>query len=449
MSLNQLLLPIEHSEPESDQQLRVYRDRLDAVLASDLDFHGQYRWNAVHNFHSFPAKFPPQLPRKFIEALTHPGDVVLDPMMGSGTTLLEAYLSDRLPVGFDIDPLALLLCQVKMTPLPIDEVTTRGLAILTEARRMVKHYPHDLTAELVRRFDPNTKKFIDYWFPEQSQIELLALVLGIESITEEPIRNFLSLSLSAIIITKAGGISYARDLAHTRPHKVDNLTLKSAIGAFEKRLRQNIDSISQLPVRKYRASVTFGDAQQIPLAKNSVDLIVTSPPYASNAIDYMRAHKFSLIWLGHSIDDLSKRRKEYVGGEALDAVQFETLPPRTENIITDLAANDQKKSRVLHRYYSEMTRVLDRMFAVLKPGKSAILVVGTSTFRGKDPLVQECLAEIGETIGFEVASIATRKLDRNRRMLPARHNGEKTSQIEVRMHEEYVIGYYKPLTSSS
>ena len=78
-----------------------------AVLAEDLEFHGMRTAYATHNLHSFPAKFPPQLPRKFILSLTEPGDTVLDPMAGSGTTLLEARLAGRHAIGFDIDPLAL------------------------------------------------------------------------------------------------------------------------------------------------------------------------------------------------------------------------------------------------------------------------------------------------------------------------------------------------------
>ena len=64
----------------------------------------------------------------------------------------------------------------------------------------------------------------------------------------------------------------------------------------------------------------------LPLEDASVDLIITSPPYASNAIDYMRAHKFSLVWLGYPIDNLSKKRKEYIGGEMLKDVSYEKLP---------------------------------------------------------------------------------------------------------------------------
>ena len=92
MSLQQLELPI--TPRSSIQRLGIsYQERLRVLLSGDLDFHGKSSAYASHNFHAFPAKFPPKLPKKFIEGLTEPGDVVLDPMMGSGTTILEAFLT--------------------------------------------------------------------------------------------------------------------------------------------------------------------------------------------------------------------------------------------------------------------------------------------------------------------------------------------------------------------
>ena len=64
------------------------RDRLMALLEGELNFHGESTGYASHDLHAFAAKFPPQLPRAFIRGLTAPGNVVLDPMMGSGTAIV-------------------------------------------------------------------------------------------------------------------------------------------------------------------------------------------------------------------------------------------------------------------------------------------------------------------------------------------------------------------------
>lgn len=447
-----------------------YRERLIALLSQDLDFHEKDSGYASHNLHSFPAKFPPQLPRKFIDGLTEPGDLVLDPMMGSGTTALEAVLAGRRAVGFDIDPLAMLLTKVKTTPIDRAEATRAGKLVITHARLAIAHHGEELSASLANRWNPSTQRFVDYWFARQTQIELLALLTEIDRVHDPQIRAFLRLVFSSIIITKSGGVSMALDLAHTRPHrakvvlnragevvheqdlskvspkraKILTKTLRRPLEEFGKRLHHSVRSLLLPSADVLPVHLSFGDAQWLALDDSSIDLIVTSPPYASNAIDYMRAHKFSLVWLGYPVGDLSDKRKEYIGGEAVSEFDFVPLPDRTSALVDAVSELDEKKGLVLHRYYSEMTRVLGEMYRVLKPGRAALVVVGSSTMRGKDTETEKCLADIGKAIGFEVPKIGIRHLDRNRRMMPAGMKVNRKSQIQQRMHEEYVIGFYRP-----
>ncbi|MFQ5709385.1 MAG: DNA methyltransferase [bacterium] len=447
----------------------TYPETLVKLLTDDLDFHNQSSNYATHNFHSFPAKFPPQLPSKFILSLTKEGDVVLDPMMGSGTTVLEAFLTGRHAIGFDIDPLAVMIAKVKTTNAKPNELMKHCKSILRNARNQLEHEQEYLQKELTNRWDSKSKQFIDYWFVAETQLELMALLAQIENIEDEKTRTFFELAFSATIITKTGGVSLALDLAHTRPHKakvvihrdgtvilgnefeedesprIKILTknLRPTLDEFEKRCLQNIKGLVSSALGKVEPKIEFGDAQNLPLDDESVDLIVTSPPYASNAIDYMRAHKFSLIWLGYSIDELSLKRKDYIGGEDTMNVEFEGLPRTTSEIVSEISNLDEKRGKVLRRYYSEMQRVLKEMYRVLRPNKAAIVVVGNSTMRGRDTQTQNCLAEIGQGIGFEVPKIGIRRLDRNKRMLPAGANIDASSQIQQRMHLEYVIGFYK------
>src|SRR5688572_14484686 len=82
------------------------------------------RQRAAHSLHeiSYRACFKPQLPRFFIEQLTRAGDVVYDPFMGRGTTLLEAALMDRVAYGCDINPLSRMLCEPRLDPPTLKEV---------------------------------------------------------------------------------------------------------------------------------------------------------------------------------------------------------------------------------------------------------------------------------------------------------------------------------------
>jgi hypothetical protein len=206
-----------------------YRERFRVLLSSDLNFHGKSSAYASHNFHAFPAKFPPQLPRKFIEGLTEPGDVVLDPMVGSGTTIVEAFLAGRRAIGFDIDPMALRLCKVKVTPLALEETARVGKQVLHRAQESWRQDGTDLRQRLDARFEEVERKFLDYWFLPSTQLELMALIREIERVQDSNIREFLELAFSAVIITKSGGVSMARDLAHTRPHRVQDKTPRSAL----------------------------------------------------------------------------------------------------------------------------------------------------------------------------------------------------------------------------
>lgn len=467
--MHQLSLPIDEQRRVSGQ---TYYERLVALLAADLDFHEQNGRYASHNFHAFPAKFPAWLPRTFITELTEPGATVLDPMSGSGTTILEAFLLGRRSIGFDIDPLALRIIQAKVTPLEAREALHLMHGLVKRARSAVETRRTALQERLNRRWDEATRQFVDYWFAQETQIELIALLEEIEAITDAPARAFFELAFSAIIITKSGGVSLALDLAHTRPHRakrvldkdgavridetnaaeshrIKNVTkiLRSAFDEFEKRALLNIRGLPPADNAQIPPAIQFGNAQALPLDNNVIDLIVTSPPYASNAIDYMRAHKFALVWLGHPIAELSNVRQAYIGGDAISNHEFEALPATPADIVAAITRVDPKKGRVLHRYYSEMSRTLREMLRVLKPGKAAIVVVGSSVMRNIDTNTAECLAAIGRAIGFEVPRIGVRRLDRDRRMMPAGAVRNHESQIQQRMHEEYVIGFYKPEAS--
>lgn len=438
-----LTVPSTQSEATSSNPIGT-RQKLCELLAMDLGFHDECSSHNSHDFHAFPAKFPPQLPKLFIDHLTHPGDLVLDPMMGSGTTILESFMADRRSVGIDIDPLAVRLCRAKVTPLDSRVAHQAGQEVANRADWAMVWERATVEQELAKRFDPETREFVDYWFGSETQLELTALIREIERVQDPMVREFLELAFSAIIITKSGGVSLARDLAHTRPHRVKGKIPRPAIVEFKKRIAKNIKGLEGIARARGSVLLQFGSAEALPLANRTVDLLITSPPYASNAIDYMRAHKFSLVWLGRSLADLSLLRGRYIGGEKITRYEFVELPAFPMEIVQKLMTWDQKKGLALRRYYSEMTRILAESFRVLKPGKAAIIVVGSSMMRGIDTQTEVCLGEIGKSVGFDLVGIAERKLDRDRRMMPARSGPHRESQIEERMHEEYVVAFLKP-----
>lgn len=389
-------------------------------------------------------------------------------MGGSGTTLVEAQRLGRRAIGCDIDPLARLMAAVKLTPLDPVAALQAGRAVLRGARQDYVERRESLEGSLARRFDAPSRKFVDYWFLPERQLELVALLDRIDQLDpsdpvdsatasarsarrrsreaagpQEPLRDFLRVVVSSTIIAKSGGVSRARDLAHTRPHRVLTKKPRSTFAEFQKKLENNVGGLRQDDDRA-RATIHARPAQRTGVRAASVDLIVTSPPYANNAIDYMRAHKFTLVWLGFRITDSTDLRKRYIGHDARSSARNHDLPSSCRDTIEELALVDRRKAQALRRYFTEMGDVLAEMKRVLRPGRAAVIVVASSVLRGIDVMTHENLAAIGQHLGFDLAGLGVRQLDRDKWMMPARWGRKPASGIEKRMHDEYVIGLVKP-----
>ena len=433
-------LEINFNEPLEFEKLS-YDKRLDLLSKIDLSFIGKNGRIPLHNLHPFPAKFPPQLPSVFIELLTNKNDKVLDPMMGSSTTLIETLRLNRKAYGCDIDPLAILIAEAKLNFIEISEILKFGKDIVTRAYKNYCNNRSKIENELIHYFDDASFKFVNYWFTKETQLELYSLIKEINELTDERLQNFLRLIFSSIIIAKSGGVSLAVDLAHTRPHLLKDKKLPSAFEEFNKKLSTITKNVSLFKEAEFK--IFQADARDIPIENKSIDLIVTSPPYANNAIDYLRAHKFSLVWFGNTLKYISEIRNIFIGSNSSKNDGSTSLPKRCEKIINELKKKDNSKANSLNRYYNEMYEVIKEMHRVLKKNKTLVVVVATSNIKGVDSETHTCLSEIGILVGFKLIGINKRLLDRDRRMMPTRWNQNKNSQIESRMHEEYVIIFQK------
>ena len=434
--------------------------RLDTLLAADLAFQAPAREaHPLHALHPFAARFPHGLAGHFITALTRRGDTVLDPMCGSGITLLEGWQAGRSVIGVDLDPLARRQSMARTTALDHRGVRVAGDAMLERAARLYAGIgsPADPLATFRDGMGDATREFLDYWFFAETQQELAALVLAIRDESDPDLHNLLEVIFSSTIVTKSGGVSRARDLAHTRPHRVADKTPRRPIRLFASLLQRAVDAYAAVDADAAGESrIIAGDARSLPLPDNGVDLIVTSPPYA-NALDYMRAHKFSLAWLGEPIPSLTGLRAQYIGSESIGkesgsnhaSRSVAELPVSVQSVVDQLAAKDAPKSRVLRRYFVDMSAAIGEMARVLRPGAAAIIVVGPSTMRGVLIPTHQCLADLASQAGLDVVALAPRNLNRDRRMMPARNgpppaDGDAQTGIERRMHTEYVIGAVKP-----
>ena len=303
----------------------------------DLDFAKANTFYASHRMHSFSAKFPPQLADWMIKKYSKESDYVLDPMVGSGTTLVEATLLGRNAFGCDIDPLARLISKVKATPINPLTLSQDNIEFEMKLRDCFKELRSQRKKKSSRKYLEKLGVIIpefpnrDYWFlPEvQEELALLIFIMGQED--NKDYADFLHVVFSSIIITKGKtSVANVMDLAHSRPHYREPNEIPDVLEKFIAKLNKLARDLSgystSIKNSDISAKVIGVDATSIPIADNSIDLVFTSPPYV-NAIDYPRAHKFSIFWLpeylGINAVEYSQLSKEYIGTERVPKSECE------------------------------------------------------------------------------------------------------------------------------
>jgi DNA modification methylase len=381
--------------------------------------------------HPFPARMAPELALRHAKALA-PQSTVLDPMVGSGTTLRFAADHGHRGVGFDVDPLAVLMARVWTTPLDVAKLRQRGVdavaASTNDETRVLSAYPHSA----------DTDDFMTYWFAPQQRRELERLATVLRSM-RGPIANALRLALSRIIITKDRGASLARDVSHSRPHKVAEDSDYDVGRGF-------LRSVEQIAMRLERnpppggVSVNIGDARALPVKDAFVDAVITSPPYL-NAIDYLRGHRMALVWLGFGLDHLREVRGTSIGTErGISDADNRALAEQLATQMGDLEQLPAKQVRMVLRYVLDMLATMKEIARVLRDDGVATLVVGNSSIRGVFLSNDAAITACARHAGLRRTSRRERPLPPSRRYLPppGRASGR---QLEQRMRTEVILRF--------
>jgi len=366
---------------------------------------------------------------------------IFDPMSGSGTVARCAVEHGHRAIAIDADPLAVLMSRVwtanyqnKATLCLFEEVMDLAQKNYCENDRHLPWIDND----------PETDAFSRYWFGESQRRALRALAAAIHDLdpadahyTRSRSMDVVRIALSRLIITKEPKASLARDTSHSRPHRV---MLESAYDVFEglnasfKKLRE------QLSGQEFSGSATvhLGDARNVraQCANESVDLVVTSPPYL-NAIDYMRGHRLALIWFGYKVGDLRKIRATNIGSERgaiSDARPFSEIV----DSMVDRSLLNQRMQGMVNRYAEDVYYFMSEIRRVLRKNGSAVLVVGDSCLREVFISNSAAVEAAGKSVGLKLASLRVRELPVGSRYLPLPKDGNALSK---RMKTETVISF--------
>jgi DNA modification methylase len=345
----------------------------------DWDFR-THRQCGIDSLHWFPASFISQIPAILIAHLSDSGHVVADPFCGSGSVLVESVKLGRNGIGIDHNPLAYMITKAKVTYL-------EPRYCQETFQRLKKSLSEEATLPLIPSFPDR-----DRWFHPNTLRELGRIFYLVSTEPDSDMRNFLAVCFSAILkkcCTQRDHYTYVAD--NMFPKAGEALTYINAVSVYLQYLANALKSLEAFyreiqiqgedpRIMLSRCQVFREDARQLKsIARDTVDLIVTSPPYA-NVTDYTKGNRLSFYWL--QLGDFFELQKEEIG-----------------------ARWKRGRASALEDYLSDVEVCFDKIWQTMKKSAYLCLVLGqTSSVNNRRDLHREALTILEGKIGFTLLS---------------------------------------------
>lgn len=344
--------------------------------------------------HPYPAKFPVFTAEEYITKYSNVGDMVFDPFVGSGSSLLAATANNRFAVGTDINGIAVLISKFKLLNIDDNDIERLNIFLASVKRRMeLRSYG------LLWHYDS-----INHWFSD-SAIEALSCIKNeIHHFFNDDckLKIFCSLVLSTIINTVSKQESDTRYAAIEK----EWISHSFVIEKYESKFTQCLEIL-----KNCRRSTEHIDGSKVylhnskkceeVLPSESVDMIITSPPYP-NTYDYYLYHKHRMLWLD---EDFKYAMNEEIGSRR----EFSSLKKPKDNFTKDLL---------------DIFKSCD---TVLKNGSFIVIIIGDGKIQGEIYDSKENTVTICDKIGWKLVDYSFAELDKTSRSFQAsfRTNGKK------------------------
>jgi SAM-dependent methyltransferase len=391
---------------------------------------------AAHDWYRFVLSFPPHLVRDYIDKLrVQPGQCVLDPFCGTGTTLVECKKLGIASVGVEANPMAYFASSVKVDWRPDpDGLLTHACLVAEYARQELQ--ASGIQDDLLYTMRPSST---NGYGPLRSLSPEQAKLILTDSISPLPLHKTLvlrdcmrrhaepayqhheMLALSKALIGPVGNLHFGPEVG-VGSAKSDAAVIDSwldCVRAMASDLRElgNAADVS--------AVVHHADARQIAsvIEPDSIDVVITSPPYP-NEKDYTRTTRLESVVLGfiESKADLralkaglvrSNTRNVYKGDSDDEWV---AAHPEIQRIAEAIEARrlelgktsgfERLYGKVTKLYFGGMARHLADLRTVLRPGARLGYVVGDQASYLRVMIrTGELLADIAQALGYEVVGI--------------------------------------------
>lgn len=365
---------------------------------------------ATHYLHSYPAKLLPQIAHFFLAAsvLTKKSDTVLDPFGGTGTVALEALLSGCNTIYSDANPLARLIAQVKTKALPEDKLLECFEGVKTRYK-------------LARAGKPPSVVNLEYWYSASDIRALCRLRSAILAERNKPLRDFMLVTFSSVCRKVSNADPrFSVPVRRRDIEEVDVGSRSLVWEQFENQFSANVERFRGLrklgfksrarhcvgdDARDLRMPSNWDDLRTKRLPDSSVDLIITSPPYAG-AQKYIRASSLSLGWLGLAgSGDLRAFERRNIGREHLDLVEVQSLTTtglkHADELISTISHDNPRRAAIVATYLTEMKIALKEAVRTLRPGGHFVLVIGDNQVCGREFASSLYLTQILNELGLQ------------------------------------------------
>lgn len=386
-----------------------------------------------HNWYSFVLGYTPLFPAYMIhrEGITE-SHFVVDPFVGSGTTLIECKLRGIPSAGVDANDYFVDAARVKLNwSVDVNKVKQARDTLLESARQRFQHidfchnsndlrlpiHPISMSAkEYAAKHRPKLLK--ERYISDESftQAHIIKELIS-EQIHEEPVQRLFRLALASILVP-ISNVRYGPGFGVVRPRKnnVDVLKL------FTEKIDRMVADLATVTdkQRETRADVYLGDSRNLSdyFSPNSVDFMITSPPYPGDH-EYTKHSRLELLFMGYANDlaDIRRIKQRMIRGSTTNIYRHDDDSKYVRNFesiqaIVDVISRRLKEdgatsgfeklyTKLVWEYFGGMYRVLRNVHEILKPhGKITFLVSDSHAFKMVHIQTAKILAEIGKAIGY-------------------------------------------------
>jgi len=397
----------------------------------------------THCFHNYPAMMIPQVARRLIDMYSiNESDVLLDPFCGSGTVLVEAKIAGLNAYGIDLNPLACLLSRVKTNLLDISILQEKAIALLNESLRDQKK------VESNPDFAPIPDFFnIDYWFKPSISRHLSALRTKIFAIEDHNVREFFLVAFSETVRE----VSYTRN-SEFKLYRIPKDQLQehnpNVTKIFFDKVYRNISGMKELlqsvDMDTWIKVLQEDTRDKTSISSNSVDLVVTSPPYGDSrtTVAYGQFSRLSLQWIGLPYKEVKNIDKNLLGGRPNDVVDYALGSDSLKEILIKIDEKDSKRALDVSSFYRDLVLCLKELNRLCVLGAKLCFVVGNRTVKKIRIPTDSILFEISENHGFTHLETFHRNIP-NKRMPSKNSPSNVQGEFGETMMKEHILVFEK------